>query len=83
MFHLSILEAADQLGVCRTSLKKASRRLGIGRWPGRKIASVANLVGRVEQFVQERGSCPEADIGLANLRCTRGWCAWGGRGWCA
>jgi len=33
LFHLPLGEAAEKLGVCRTSLKNACRKCGIGRWP--------------------------------------------------
>ena len=35
LFHLPLEEAAEKLGVCRTALKNACRKCGIGRWPFR------------------------------------------------
>ena len=34
-FHLPLEEAAEKLGLCRTALKNACRKCGIGRWPFR------------------------------------------------
>jgi len=34
-FHLPLGEAAEKLGLCRTALKNACRKCGIGRWPFR------------------------------------------------
>jgi hypothetical protein len=39
-FHLPIMEAAKQLGVCATVLKKICRKNGINRWPHRKVRSI-------------------------------------------
>ena len=36
-FHLPIVEAAKELGMCTTMLKKLCRRCGISRWPYRKV----------------------------------------------
>ncbi|EFJ25331.1 hypothetical protein SELMODRAFT_99671, partial [Selaginella moellendorffii] len=36
-FHLSIVDAAKKLGVSQTTLKKACRKFGLKRWPGRKV----------------------------------------------
>ena len=36
-FHLPIEAAARELGVCSSALKRRCRRLGIKRWPFRKV----------------------------------------------
>ena len=35
LFNLPLGEAAEKLGLCRTALKNACRKCGIGRWPFR------------------------------------------------
>lgn len=45
-FHLPITEAAFQLRICTTLLKKTCREYGLERWPHRKINSIRNLVNR-------------------------------------
>mmetsp|Transcript_5265 Transcript_5265/g.12653 ORF Transcript_5265/g.12653 Transcript_5265/m.12653 type:complete len:165 (-) Transcript_5265:186-680(-) len=37
MFHMPIKDAADQLDICATSLKRVCRSLGINRWPYVKV----------------------------------------------
>lgn len=39
-FHLPLLKAAEDLGICQTLLKKFCRQYGINRWPYRKIKSL-------------------------------------------
>ena len=38
-FGLGLREAADRLGICATTLKRACRRVGIQRWPRRLMPS--------------------------------------------
>lgn len=45
-FHLPITEAAFQLRICTTLLKKTCRQSGLERWPYRKINSVQVLSNR-------------------------------------
>ncbi|CAI5519603.1 unnamed protein product [Closterium sp. Naga37s-1] len=45
-FHLPIEEAARELGVCSSALKRRCRRLGIKRWPFRKVRSMSNSLSR-------------------------------------
>eukprot|EP00899_Mesostigma_viride_P004028 jgi/Mesvir1/13626/Mv06714-RA.2 len=41
LFHLPIEDAAKQLGVCSSALKRRCRKLGIMRWPFRKVRSLS------------------------------------------
>lgn len=43
-FHLPAEEAAKQLHVCTSVLKRACRKNGIQRWPYRKVKSIDNLI---------------------------------------
>eukprot|EP00961_Rhodomonas_salina_P213410 2882183-Rhodomonas_salina.1 len=38
MFHMPIKDAADQLDICVTSLKRVCRSLGINKWPYVKVS---------------------------------------------
>ncbi|KAK9821638.1 hypothetical protein WJX74_002710 [Apatococcus lobatus] len=40
-YHLSLKEAAVQLGICATTLKRVCRRLGIRKWPRRALARLS------------------------------------------
>ena len=42
-FHLPIVEAAKELGMCTTMLKKLCRRCGISRWPYRKVNTYTHV----------------------------------------
>lgn len=45
-----IHEAAQELGVCETVLKKACRKHGIARWPYRRVNSVQFMLNNLENF---------------------------------
>jgi hypothetical protein len=49
VFHLPISEAATKLGMGVTVLKKQCRKIGIPRWPYRKLASIEKLIHSVEK----------------------------------
>lgn len=55
LFHLTLLEAAKRLGVCRTNMKKICRKHGIARWPKRaldrnnRLLAAQQLVGLAAQ----------------------------------
>ena len=38
-FEMPIEEAAEKLGCCSSALKRRTRKLGIKRWPYRKVPS--------------------------------------------
>jgi hypothetical protein len=46
LFHLPLRTAAAELGVCATVLKKRCRKLGIARWPCRKVNSRKMVEGK-------------------------------------
>ena len=48
VFHLRSEEAAEHLGISHNSLKRLNVRLGIGRWPARKLSSLSHLSKRVQ-----------------------------------
>ncbi|MEW5298354.1 MAG: hypothetical protein WDW36_001487 [Sanguina aurantia] len=52
VFHLPCEEAAVALGVAHSRLKRACRRLGVLRWPQRKLASLSFLQDAVEKDVR-------------------------------
>jgi len=47
-FHLPVNDAAKQLGICTTRLKKLCRQNGIARWPFRKICSLDKKISTLE-----------------------------------
>ena len=49
VFHLPISDAASRLGMGVTVLKKQCRKIGIPRWPYRKLASIEKLIESVEK----------------------------------
>ncbi|XP_002975726.2 uncharacterized protein LOC9630378 [Selaginella moellendorffii] len=50
-FHLSIVDAAKKLGVSQTTLKKACRKFGLKRWPGRKVRSLESTIHGLEHTI--------------------------------
>ncbi len=44
LFHLPINDAAEQIGVCPTILKKICRKNGVKRWPHRRYMAIENLL---------------------------------------
>ena len=65
VYHLPINEAASQLGIGVTVLKKYCRKFVIGRWPYRKLKSMEKLV----HCVKETGSRDSfaASVGILNI----------------
>ncbi|MCL7025248.1 hypothetical protein MKW94_002758 [Papaver nudicaule] len=52
-FHLRVVDAAKQLKICSTVLKKKSRTFGIKRWPNRQIKSRTKRITRLENSLRE------------------------------
>jgi len=46
-FGLGLKEAASNLGICATTLKRACRRHGVRRWPRRQIAKLNKALTQV------------------------------------
>lgn len=47
-FHLSINDAATELGIGVTTLRYKCRRVGIKRWPNRKLNSLENTINNIQ-----------------------------------
>lgn len=62
-FHLTREEAAQRLDISVTLLKRKCRRLGIQRWPYRKIRALQERLVRVCASLSESGAalCDESD----------------------
>ncbi|XP_022987515.1 protein RKD1-like [Cucurbita maxima] len=54
-FYMPITQAAKQLNVGLTLLKKRCRELGIRRWPHRKLMSLQTLIKNVKELQKEDG----------------------------
>ncbi|XP_047947463.1 protein RKD3-like [Salvia hispanica] len=54
-FYMPITQAARELNVGLTLLKKRCRELGIRRWPHRKLMSLQTLIKNVQEFGKEEG----------------------------
>jgi len=54
VFHRPISDAAQELGLGVTMLKKQCRTHGIQRWPYRKLSSLAKLIASVKEVRQLR-----------------------------
>lgn len=48
-FSLPVTQAAKELGVCTTVLKKVCRRHGINRWPQRKLTSLNKSLKNIQE----------------------------------
>ncbi|KAJ1438934.1 RWP-RK domain [Sesbania bispinosa] len=63
-FYMPITQAARELNVGLTLLKKRCRELGIRRWPHRKLMSLQTLINNVQELGKEEG--PESEEKLRN-----------------
>ncbi|PNX73171.1 protein RKD1 [Trifolium pratense] len=64
-FYMPISQAAKELNIGLTLLKKRCRELGIGRWPHRKLTSLQTLINNVQELREEEG--PLSDEKLMNV----------------
>lgn len=53
-YHLPMAEVAHELGMCPTLLKRICRRVGIARWPYRKLRSIDRTVAALEHTLSQR-----------------------------
>ncbi|KAK7388935.1 hypothetical protein VNO78_23763 [Psophocarpus tetragonolobus] len=58
-FYMPITQAARELNVGLTLLKKRCRELGIRRWPHRKLMSLQTLINNVQELGKDEG--PESE----------------------
>ncbi|XP_017419709.1 protein RKD1 [Vigna angularis] len=58
-FYMPITQAAREMNVGLTLLKKRCRELGIRRWPHRKLMSLQTLINNVQELLKEEG--PESE----------------------
>ncbi|RLN09046.1 protein RKD3-like [Panicum miliaceum] len=63
-FSLPIKQAARELNVGLTVLKKRCRELGIPRWPHRKVKSLQTLIDKVQEF-GESAAQPDGDLTMS------------------
>jgi len=50
-FHLPVRQAAKNLNICSTILKRVSRSYGMERWPFRKLKSIDEQLAKVKSLV--------------------------------
>ncbi|XP_027368823.1 protein RKD1-like [Abrus precatorius] len=61
-FYMPITQAARELNVGVTLLKKRCRELGIRRWPHRKLMSLQTLINNVQELGKEDGHDSEEKL---------------------
>ncbi|KAF8390185.1 hypothetical protein HHK36_024707 [Tetracentron sinense] len=61
-FYMPITQAAKELNVGLTLLKKRCRELGIRRWPHRKLMSLQTLIKNVQELGKEEGEVSKAKL---------------------
>ncbi|KAJ4977471.1 hypothetical protein NE237_002577 [Protea cynaroides] len=61
-FYMPITQAAKELNVGLTLLKKRCRELGINRWPHRKLMSLQTLIKNIQELREEEGEESEAQL---------------------
>lgn len=58
-FHTPAVEAARELNICVTALKKICRDMGITRWPYRRIASLQHKKSVLQKSLEKGHKHPE------------------------
>ncbi|XP_026658339.2 protein RKD1-like [Phoenix dactylifera] len=61
-FYMPITQAAKELNVGVTLLKRKCRKLGIPRWPHRKLKSLQTLIKNVKEHGGEEGDVGDAQL---------------------
>ncbi|KAK6920874.1 RWP-RK domain [Dillenia turbinata] len=61
-FYMPITQAAKELNVGLTLLKKRCRELGIRRWPHRKLMSLQTLIRNIKDFSREGAEVSEEKL---------------------
>ncbi|XP_058096313.1 protein RKD3-like [Magnolia sinica] len=64
-FYMPITQAAKEMNVGLTLLKKRCRELGIPRWPHRKMKSLQTLIKNVQELGREDGEVGESQLRTA------------------
>ncbi|KAL6572676.1 hypothetical protein OROMI_013634 [Orobanche minor] len=63
-FYMPIMQAAKELNVGVTFLKKRCRELGIRRWPHRKLMSLQSLINNVQEMGNLQGEQKQDAIAI-------------------
>ncbi|KAI3766840.1 hypothetical protein L2E82_16915 [Cichorium intybus] len=66
-FYMPITQAAKELNVGLTLLKKRCRELGIRRWPHRKLMSLQTLINNIQELSKDSGERAEEKLREAVL----------------
>ncbi|KAL9665118.1 hypothetical protein QQ045_020528 [Rhodiola kirilowii] len=66
-FYMPITQAAKELNIGLTLLKKRCRELGICRWPHRKLMSLQTLINNVQELGKEEGNAEKLKIAMEVL----------------
>ncbi|XP_078179613.1 protein RKD1-like [Carex rostrata] len=61
-FYMPIIQAAKELNVGLTLLKKKCRELGIARWPHRQMKSMQTLIKNVQELRWKEGSVGDLQV---------------------
>nr|GMC80176.1 protein RKD1-like [Ipomoea batatas] len=68
-FHMPVCQAAEELGIGETTLKERCRKVGIPRWPHRKLKSLEALMKNVQDFEENpKDALTRATIGVLKNR---------------